>query len=548
MTIEQTEQVNILLVDDQPAKLLSYETILADLGERLIKARSAREALDHLLHADVAVVLVDVCMPELDGFELASMMRDHPRFQRTPIIFVSGVHLSDLDRLRGYAAGAVDYIPVPVVPEILRAKVAVFVDLYRKTQESARLNRDLERLVTERTAELEAISAGLREREQELKEADRMKDEFLATLAHEIRNPLAPILAAVQLMRLKQVPEEQRSKARDMIERQVEHLVRLVDDLMDVSRITRGVIALQQERLDIADAVARAVETSKPLIDMKRHDLRVTLPAQPLFVDGDMTRLSQIIANLLNNSAKYTEQGGQIELTVEEASGDVVIRVRDTGIGIAPENLPRVFDLFTQVDRGHNGLSGGLGIGLALVRRLVEMHGGTVGAKSAGIGHGAELSVKLPVARERRAVPRPPKTISESPAPEQPRRVLVVDDNREAADSMAWLVSVAGHEVRTAYDGQQALLMASDFDPDVLLLDLGMPGLTGFDVARQIRHETWGKAMTLVAVTGWGQERDRRRVADAGFDAHLVKPVGTEELLSALAIKKPRGKRLEVRG
>jgi signal transduction histidine kinase len=531
------ERVNILLVDDQPAKLLSYEAMLGDLGETLIKARSAREALDHLLKTDVAVVLVDVNMPELNGFELATMMREHPRFQRLPIIFVSGVHLTDFDALRGYAAGAVDYIPVPVVPEILRAKVSIFVDLYRKTQETARLNRDLERLVAERTAELERVAAGLRDREQALQEADRMKDEFLATLAHEIRNPLAPILAAVQLMRMPQVPDAQRTRARDMIERQVEHLVRLVDDLLDISRITRGVITLQQEKLSVADVITRAVETSRPIIDARGHELHIAQPQSPLVVYGDMTRLSQVVSNLLNNAAKFTPEAGRIDLTVKRIGNAIDVTITDSGIGIAPEMLPKVFDLFTQVDRAQHHGTPGLGIGLALVRRLVEMHGGDVTARSEGLGRGAQLTVRLPLAPEQQ-LPDTSVDGNREGRAASPRRVLIVDDNHEAADSMAWLVSSGGHEVRVAYDGPQALALAATFTPDVLLLDLGMPGLTGFDVARQIRHQSWGEAMTLVAVTGWGQERDRRRAAEAGFDAHLVKPVKTAELLHALELRR----------
>jgi signal transduction histidine kinase len=533
------DKANILLVDDQPAKLLSYEAMLGELGETLITARSAREALDLLLRTDVAVVLVDVCMPELDGFELASLMRDHPRFQRTPIIFVSGVHLTDFDRIKGYACGAVDYIPVPVVPEILRAKVSIFADLYRKTLESERLRADLERRVAERTAELEALAEGLRDRERELREADQRKDEFLATLAHEIRNPLAPILTSVQLMRLPELPEKQRSVARDIIERQVGHLVRLVDDLMDVSRITRGVITLQRDRLDIAEVIARAVETSRPLLDARSHKLHVSLPEESLFVEGDLTRLSQVVANLLNNSAKYTDDHGHVELTVTAQGDDVVIRVKDSGVGIRPEALPKVFELFTQIEARANQAGGGLGIGLALVRRLVEMHGGRVTAHSDGVGRGAELVVTLPLAADRRgmsvATPEPVAIVTK-----EPRRVLVVDDNREAADSMALLVSIAGHEVRTAYDGDTALSTAADFAPDLLLLDLGMPGLTGYEIARHIRHQPWGKDIALVAVTGWGQERDRRRTADAGFDAHLVKPVGSSELLHALDVRRAR--------
>jgi signal transduction histidine kinase/ActR/RegA family two-component response regulator len=530
-----SDKANILLVDDQPGKLLSYEAMLSGLGETLISARSAREALDHLLNTEMAVVLIDVCMPELDGFELAAMMREHPRFQQTPIIFVSGVHLTEFDRLKGYACGAVDYVPVPVVPEILRAKVGVFVDLFRKTRELERLNRELEHRVAERTSELQAAAADLRDREEALREADRSKDEFLAVLAHEIRNPLAPIRTAVHLLRLKQLTEEQRVKAREVIERQVEHLVRLIDDLLDVARITRGAITLQRERVDLAEVVARAIETSRPLIDTRRHELVVALPDRALTVNGDMTRLSQVIGNLLNNAAKYTEPGGRILLRVEREGGEAVIHVQDNGIGISGPMLQKVFELFTQADRAIDRQSGGLGIGLALVRRLVDMHGGSVSAHSAGRGHGTEMVVRLPSSAEAPAVPPP------APEPAEPTesagrscRILIVDDNKDAADSMALSVQLAGHTVCTAYDGQEGLELASAFAPDVLLLDLGMPGMNGFEIARRIRQKAWGRNMTLIAVTGWGQEQDRRRTKEAGFNAHLTKPVSPAELLGAL--------------
>jgi signal transduction histidine kinase len=550
-----TDKVNILLVDDQPAKLLTYEAMLSELGETLITASSARQALEHLLRTEVAVMLVDVCMPELDGFELAAMLRAHPRFQKVPIIFVSGVHLTEFDRLKGYASGAVDYVPVPVVPEILRAKVSVFADLFRKTRDLERLNRELEQRVAERTAELQKSTANLRDREEALREADRRKDEFLAMLAHEIRNPLAPIRTAVQLLRLKELPEAQRANARDVIERQVEHLVRLIDDLLDVSRITRGAITLQRARVDLAEVVARAVETSRPLIDSRRHELAIVLPDESLTVFGDLTRLSQVLANLLNNAAKYTDAHGRIHVRVERDGGEAVLRVQDNGIGISTEMLSKVFDLFAQADRTLERSSGGLGIGLALVRRLVEMHGGSVNAHSGGVGQGTEMVIRLPIGVDDRMAARPQENDKEkapgasttgeaagAPTTGEPaaaptissRRILIVDDNKDAADSMALLVETAGHSARTAYDGHQALDLASAFAPDVLLLDLGVPGLNGFEIARRIRRQPWGKTVALIAVTGWGQEQDRRRTAEAGFDAHLIKPVGQADLLRAL--------------
>jgi signal transduction histidine kinase len=398
------ERVNILLVDDQPGKLLTYEAILGELDENLLRAGSAREALDCLLKTDVAVMLVDVCMPELDGFELAAMIREHPRFQRTAIILVSAVLMSDVDLLKGYARGAMDYVPVPIVPEILRAKVAVFIDLYRKTRRLERWNQDLETRVAERTVELESAAARLRANEERLQEAlaalrdtDRRKDEFLAILAHELRNPLAPVRNAVEIMRMPGVDEARLAWCRDVLARQVRHLTHLVDDLLDVSRITQNKIRLRLEPVNLMDVVSAAVETSEPVIAAHGHRLEVQPSSEPLNVDGDSVRLTQVVANLLNNAAKYQERGGRIEVLVERDGQQAVIRVRDQGIGLSPEILPRVFEPFMQVDGNLHRAEGGLGLGLALVRSLVELHGGRVRALSEGPGRGTEMEVRLPL-------------------------------------------------------------------------------------------------------------------------------------------------------
>lgn len=394
------EKVNILLVDDQPAKLLSYEAILSELGENLIKAGSAREALDCLLKRDIALILIDVCMPELDGFELASMIRQHPRFQRTAIIFVSAVLMNDLDRIKGYQYGAVDYVPVPVVPEILRAKVSVFAELYRKTRELEELNRELEERVHARTAELQASMARLSASEEALRQADRRKDEFLAMLAHELRNPLAPLRSVVDIMRLKISDDDAKLRwCRDVVGRQVDHLTRLVNDLLDVARIARGIIRLQRQPIDLRETLDAAIETSRPIIDARRHRLSFDQPAEPIPVNGDPTRLTQVVANLLNNASKYQEEGGEIVLRAEVDGDDAVVRVQDCGVGIAPEMLSRIFDLFAQQESTADRAEGGLGIGLSLVKNLVEMHGGNVRAMSEGRGRGTEVVVRLPLLR-----------------------------------------------------------------------------------------------------------------------------------------------------
>jgi signal transduction histidine kinase len=522
------DRVNILLVDDQPGKLLTYETILNELGENLLTASSASEALQCLLDNEIAVVLVDVCMPDLDGYELASMIRQHPRFQKTSIIFVSAILMTDLDRLRGYECGAVDYVPVPVIPEILRAKVSVFAELFRKTRALERLNSELEDRVTERTSALEKTT-------QMLQEANHRKDEFLAMLAHELRNPLAPIRTAVQLLRLKELTEPQRLGARDVIERQVEHLVNLINDLLDVSRITRGMITLQLEPVLLHAIVARAVETARPAIDAHRHSLELDLPDELVSVEGDKTRLVQVIANILHNAAKFMDPDGRIRLTARRDGQFAVISITDTGIGIAPEQIPKIFELFTQLHLGTERAQGGLGIGLALVRRLTEMHGGTVSVHSDGAGRGAEFTVRLPVlAPQVAGLSSQRRETGEIPTI-PPQRILVADDNRDAAEALSLQLQFAGHDVRTAHDGVEALDVAQTFEPDIALLDLGMPKMDGYETARQLRLRSNGRRLRLIALTGWGQQQDRDRTADAGFDAHLVKPVGEAQLFRALA-------------
>jgi signal transduction histidine kinase len=568
--MNQDDKVNILLVDDQPARLLSYETILDDLGQNLVQARSGLEALEKLMKDEFAVVLLDVSMPGMDGFETASLIHEHPRFERTPIIFVTGVHVTELDRLKGYKLGAVDYVYIPVVPEILRSKVSVLVELHLQRRELQALNHSLEEanrrlelantnLQEEKTRELESLNQNLKRANSELehtnrvlqgevaeraraeaalKEADRHKDEFLAVLAHELRNPLAPIRNAVEIMRRSALTDPQLSWSRDVVERQVKHLTRLVDDLLDVSRITRGNINLSREAVAVTTIVSRAIETIAPLIAEQRHALTVDVAEETLEVEGDLTRLTQVLGNLLNNAAKYTDPGGDIRLTARRASTDVEIRVRDNGIGIPPELLPRLFQLFTQVDGAAHRAQGGLGIGLALVRQLVQMHGGSVTAYSQGTGKGSEFLIRLPLRlKSYRDVPVTVGGESAPPANDVKKghRILLADDNRDALDSLATLLQCDGHEVHTAADGAEALELAAGCHPDVVLLDIGMPKLDGYEVARRIRAEPWGKRTVLIALTGWGQDEDRRRSREVGFDSHLVKPLDPEALSKLLA-------------
>jgi len=677
-----TDPINILIVDDEPRNLTVLETILDDPGCRLVRAESADQALLALVAKEFALLILDVRMPSMTGFELATLIRRRKKTEQVPIIFLTAYYNEDRHILEGYGTGAVDYLHKPVDPIILRSKVAVFVDLYRKSralefanraliaevserreaQEKLReLNETLERRVEERTAtlleqskleqaqreelraseefnrslmegtadavqildaegrvlhangpsrvqmevaevarlhgedwcslwpeesrqdlrravqrarggevvSLTSIRTGsngtrtwwnvslsavrtsyeghalrllavsrdvteAREREQALRESDRQKDNFIATLAHELRNPLAPIRNALTLMRRLDPLNPQLSWGRDVIDRQVTQMTRLLEDLLDVSRITRSKLTLQCEDIELATIVEQAIEIARPAIDEANHVLEVALPENPLTLYGDATRLAQVVSNLLINAAKYTPPSGKISLTARVAQGDVVLSVKDTGIGIAPEHLSRIFEMFSQIPSSKARTHGGLGIGLALAQGLTELHGGSLSAQSEGLDRGSEFLVHLPLRQP--ALSREGAGVQAGSAPRAAVtcRVLVVDDLRDNADSLGMVLQSMGHEVQVVYDGEQALGVAEQFRPHAALIDLGMPNVDGYEVCRRIRARPWGAAVLLIAQTGWGQEFDRRRTAAAGFDHHLVKPLRWDVIESLL--------------
>ncbi len=369
----------------------------------------------------------------------------------------------------------------------------------------------------------------------ELIDADRRKDVFLATLAHELRNPLAPMRNGLQIMKLTKDNGDTAEQVRAMMDRQLSHLVRLVDDLLDVSRITQGKVELRVERIDLKTVLATALEASRPAIEEAGHGLTVVVPDGPIFVDGDAARLAQVVSNLFSNSAKYTRRGGHIRITVWREDGMAVVAVKDNGIGIPPAMLDRVFEMFTQLDRALEKATGGLGIGLSLAKGLLDMHGGTIEARSEGEGMGSEFVVRLPVVTSDVAGPERERRQSIGVAPPAPRRILVVDDNVDSADSLGRLLEMLGNEVRTANDGQSAIEVAAQFRPDVVLMDIGMPKLNGYEAARRIREHPWGRGMVLVALTGWGQDDDRKKSSGAGFDHHWVKPVDMDVLTKLIS-------------
>lgn len=397
----------------------------------------------------------------------------------------------------------------------------------KKAEEELRQARDrLEERVRERTAEIEELLG-------RLGTADRRKDEFLATLAHELRNPLAPILHALQLLDLAQDDPAIQRQAREVVGRQVRQMVRLIDDLLDISRISNNKLRLRKELLDLATVVHSALEMTRPIIDGAGQQLTVLLPPDPVFVDADLTRLAQVFTNLLNNATKYTADGGHIRLAVEKRGSEVIVSVRDTGVGIAAEYLPHLFEMFSQAVPALEKSGGGLGIGLALAQGVVRMHGGTIEARSEGLGKGSEFLVHLPVAEAPDLSHAQTRSTESDQGPRW--RILVADDNPDSADSLSLLLTLKGYKVWTAHDGFDAVQVATARRPDVALLDIGMPKLNGYEVAHHIRDQPWGKDMLLVAITGWGQDDDKQRSQEAGFDHHLTKPPDRDALENLIA-------------
>ena len=540
-------QVNILIVDDEPKNLLVLETVLDDPGYRLVRAGSGQEALLALVNDEFAVLVLDVQMPDMTGFELAQLVKQRKKTAHVPIIFLTAYYNEDQHVLEGYVSGAVDYLHKPVNAAVLRSKVAIFAELHRKTRaleltnaaltsevserrraelRLSELNQTLDRRVTERT---EALLAS----EAELRNVDRRKDEFLATLAHELRNPLAPVRNAVQVLRLKGIESPEIEWASEMIERQVRAMSRLIDDLMDVSRINEGKIELRLEGVDLTKVLRDAVDTSRPLIDECGHRLEMALPGQDLWLNADPVRLAQVFMNLLNNATKYMDNGGNIDLSARVEGAEVVVSVKDSGIGIADERLESVFGMFSQVETALSRSRGGLGIGLTLTQRLVAMHGGSISVCSKGLGHGSEFLVRLPLApRPHRSAPvEQDRGVQDAkPVADGELRILVADDNHDAAATLCMLLELMGHTVQQVHDGAAAVQAAALFDPHLVLLDIGMPKMNGYEACRKIRSSAGGAAMAMVAITGWGQPEDRRMSQEAGFDKHLIKPVDPQEL------------------
>jgi signal transduction histidine kinase/CheY-like chemotaxis protein len=482
------------------------QRILAAAGLSALVYTSLEDVCREIDLGAGAVVVTEEALLRDKSSQLVKVLQSQPQWSDLPVIVLTAAG-PDLPRKVRALLGprGVTLLKRPL-------EVAVFLNALRVAL------RDRERQYLVR----DQLSALSRQADL-LREADRRKDEFLAMLAHELRNPLAPIRNGLQIIQV--APNDQTTvmNVRSMMERQVQHLTRLVDDLLDVSRITRGRSELRKTRVDLAEIIARAVETTRPIVDARKHQLTIAQPNGPVYVIADPTRMIQVVGNLINNAAKYSDERGHITIALEQTADSAILRVQDEGMGIAPNMLPRVFDLFTQVERSLDRSQGGLGIGLTLVRGLVELHGGRIEAFSDGPGHGSEFVVHLPPATEEELLPYQ-TTDAKSAENRKCHRILVVDDNVDAAQSLATLLRLAGHEVRTVHNGVKALEIAPSFRPEAVFLDLGLPGIDGYEVASQLRSGPGGQDLLLFALTGYGQDEDRRRTREAGFDHHLTKP------------------------
>ncbi|WP_313174482.1 response regulator [Massilia sp.] len=532
-----TDKPKILVVNDDAASLLALTSLLDqwadETGYTVLSARSGQDALRQVLLHDFAVIILDVNMPGMDGFETAEAIHQRARSADIPIIFVTAFLADEIDRLKAYQRGAADFLFTPVIPQILHAKVSVFVALANKNEQLRRQTEDLSQRTLELTATNERLMREIEDR-QAAERTSHAKDEFLAMLGHELRNPLSAISSAAALIDMPGAGLETASRARQIIGRQSQHLSRIVDDLLDLSRAMSGKILLARRPVDMASLVGACLDTFRAT--GRTSGYRIDVDLAPNWVDGDPTRLEQIATNLIDNALKYTPSGGSIDIRIGAEDDEVLLTVSDTGVGIGPELLPHVFDVFVQGSISLDRAQGGLGIGLSLVRRLVELHGGSVSATSAGGGAGSSFTIRLPRAEPAQAsVPAAsvPEADSAKPA------VLLIEDNEDGREMMATMLDVYGYPVLQSADGLDGVQQAMAQLPKVALVDIGLPGIDGYEVARRLRANPETRAMRLIALTGYGLAEDQRRVLEAGFDMHLVKPVDIAQLLGALGEPAP---------
>jgi signal transduction histidine kinase len=521
----------VLVVNDDPGSLMALVGLLSSWDKEIpceiITAQSGEETLRHALLHDFAVILLDVNMPRMDGFETAEAIHLRERSASTPIIFVTAYLADEMNRFKGYQKGAVDYLFTPIIPQILKAKLAVFVGLAKKNLELKVQADALDR----RSKELAAINARLEFEINERKAVEhesKAKDQFLAMLGHELRNPLSAICSAASLINVANVKAETVQHAKEVIERQGRHLSRIVDDLLDLSRVMSDKVALNLQPVNLSEIVAACVETLT--VTGRTKDYVLDVQTEPAWVNADPTRAEQIITNLLDNALKYTPPGGRITVKVGATANEVELSVHDTGIGMPPALLSRIFNVFVQGERTPDRPEGGLGIGLALVRQLAALHGGAVTAESKGAGFGSSFVLQLPKTGAPTDLTHPPAI---SPSRER-FEVLLIEDNEDARETMSMLLTSYGHMVTQAVDGPDGIQKATARRPDAIVIDIGLPGIDGHEVARRLRASASTGDIPLIALTGYGSEQDRQSAINAGFDVHLVKPVNTNALISAI--------------
>jgi len=531
MTVSSQAKPKILVVNDDPGSLVALTSLLAGWADsngcEVVTARSGQQALREVLKHDFAVILLDVNMPGMDGFETAEAIHLRERSASVPIIFVTAFLADEMNRLKGYQHGAVDYLFTPIIPQILQAKVSVFVALAKKNMEL----REQTEMLRQRSAELLASNKRLETeigRRRLAVRQNKAKDEFLAMLGHELRNPLSAISSAAALIAMDSIGAEALARAKLILQRQTRHLTRIVDDLLDLSRVMSGKILLSRKPVDFGKLVETCVDTMSAA--GRTASCTINLRAEAAWMDGDAARIEQVVTNLIDNALKYTPDGGTIDIDVRGDGEQVRLTVADTGIGIPADLLPRVFDVFVQGEISLDRAKGGLGIGLALVRQLVELHGGAITAYSAGDGKGSTFEVSFPCRQQAEAA-------QVDAAPDVPRssyRVLLIEDNHDAREMMCAMLLAQGHTVFQAADGQDGLQAARMHRPERILIDIGLPGIDGYQVARHLRAHPDTREARLIALTGYGLEADRARALEAGFNLHLVKPIQLDDLNAAI--------------
>ena len=520
-----------MVVNDDPGSLIALTSLLSDWSLandcELLVARSGQEALRQVLQFDFAVILLDVNMPGMDGFETAQAIHSRERSCAVPIIFVTAFLADEINRLRGYQQGAVDYLFTPIIPKILQAKVSVFVALAKKNIE---LSRNTESL-RERTAELlaanEELLSAMNQRRIAVEE-NKAKDEFLAMLGHELRNPLSAITSAATLITKAGITEEVADRAKAVLNRQTRHLTRIVDDLLDLSRVLSGKILLENHPIELNKIVSDCLDTMSA--SGRTSHCKIKLVSEPAWIEGDAARIEQIITNVLDNAFKYTPDGGSVDVTVHVKDQSAILKVKDTGIGIPEDLLPRVFDVFVQGDITLDRTKGGLGIGLSLVKKLVEQHNGFLSIESGGENAGTTFEIEFPIQVSRNdAAATPAISVLESSS-----KILLIEDNQDALEMLEMVLLSYGHTIFTANSGRVGIEEASNRQPDFIFIDIGLPEMDGYQVAKALRANPATRHINLIALTGYGLEEDRLRSLEAGFDLHLVKPIQAEAIHIAM--------------